>query len=598
MQVEAEREKDQDMHEKFECYCTKNVEALQKSIAELNDSIPRIEAAIKEAESSGSGVAAELEQHKQDRADAKDAIEKATAQRESEASAFAKLSGDLKANIAACSKAIDAITKGMAGSFLQSAAASSLRKLVLSSSLGRFDRETLTAFLSTREGYAPGSGEIVGILKQLLENMEGDLKEATDAENAAIAEFEGLVAAKKKEIAAATEAIEAKTERAGELAVKVVNLKNDLSDANDELADDSKYLAELKKQCADSGSEYEKRQEMRSQELVAIAETIKILNDDDALDLFKKTLASPSLLQLVKSDQQTRDDALAALQGVKGAKHPQTGFIQLALLGKKVGFEKIIKMIDDMVVTLGKEQDDDDTQRDWCNKEFDVSEDKQKDLKRTISGLDSQIEEATNGIATLKDEVAALVQGIKELDAAVAEASETRKAEHADFVQTGAENNAALQLLEVAKNRLNKFYNPTTYKAPPKRELTEEERLYVASGGVLTTPAPGGIAGTGIAVFPQLDASSDVAPPAPPETMGAYTKRDSSGPIALIDSLKSDLEKDIQEAEFDEKTAQEDYEEMMATSAEKRATDSKSITEKESQEAEFDEKTAQEDYEE
>ena len=109
-----------------------------------------------------------------------------------------------------------------------------------------------------------------------------------------------------------------------------------MSDANDELADDTKYLAELKKQCADSGSEYEKRQEMRSQEVVAIAQTIKILNDDDALDLFKKTLASPSLLQVVKSDQQVRDDALAELQSVKGSKHAQTGFIQLALDRKSV----------------------------------------------------------------------------------------------------------------------------------------------------------------------------------------------------------------------------------------------------------------------
>merc|ERR1719482_1166816 len=103
----------------------------------------------------------------------------------------------------------------------------------------------MTEFLSTstQQGYAPASGEIVGILKQLLENMEGDLKEATDTENAAIEEFNGLVAAKKKEIAAATEAIEAKTARAGEGAVQLVNLKNDLADAQDSLADDTKYLA-------------------------------------------------------------------------------------------------------------------------------------------------------------------------------------------------------------------------------------------------------------------------------------------------------------------------------------------------------------------
>jgi len=227
-EVEAEIKKDEDMHEKFECYCKVQTKNLDDSIAALKEKIPQIEADIKECEAGNGRIAAELEQHKKDRADAKDAIDSATAQRNKEADAFGKLSGDLKANIAACSKAIDAISKGMGAAFLQSATASTLKRLVVSSSLSRYERETLTEFLSTQSatGYAPASGEIVGILKQLLENMEGDLKEATDTENAAIAEFEGLVAAKKKEIQAATEAIEAKTERAGEGAVQLVNLKN------------------------------------------------------------------------------------------------------------------------------------------------------------------------------------------------------------------------------------------------------------------------------------------------------------------------------------------------------------------------------------
>merc|ERR1719506_1011001 len=297
-------------------------------------------------------------------------------------------------------------------------------------------------------------------------------------------------------------------------------------------------------------------------------------------------MPSPALLQVTRSDKDLRQQALMALGKTNG---PQMSFIALALQGKKAGFEKVIKLIDEMVVTLGAEQKDDDTQRDWCNKEFDTSDDKEKDTKRAIAGLETQIAETSDAISTLTSELEALAQKIKDLDAMVAEATDTRKAEHALFVQTSAENNAALQLLEVAKNRLNKFYNPKLYKAPPKRELTEEERLYVASGGVLTTPAPGGIAGTGIAVFAQVRAHTDdddeVAPPPPPETMGAYTKKDSSGPVALIDGLKNDLEKDIQAAEFDEKDAQEEYEDMMAKSAEKRATDSKTITEKEEQKA-------------
>ena len=67
---------------------------------------------------------------RKDRADAQEAVASATKQREKEAAEFASESTEDKANIAACSKAIDAIVKGMAGSFLQSDAASALRNLV------------------------------------------------------------------------------------------------------------------------------------------------------------------------------------------------------------------------------------------------------------------------------------------------------------------------------------------------------------------------------------------------------------------------------------------------------------------------------------
>merc|ERR1719263_1113428 len=157
-------------------------------------------------------------------------------------------------------------------------------------------------------------------------------------------------------------------------------------------------------------------------------------------------------------------------------------------------------------------------------------------------------------------------------------------------------NNAAVQLLELAKNRLNKFYNPALYKEPERRELTEEERIYVNSGGAdprdaeEAAVAGTGIAGTGIAVFAQLKMKygDDAAPPPPPETVDAYTKKDASGPGALIEKLKNDLEKEMQAAEMDEKQSQKDYEEMMADSANQRHTDSKSITEKDAQKADLE----------
>merc|ERR1719316_1938474 len=96
------------------------------------------------------------------------------------------------------------------------------------------DRDVLSSFLmggsSGSHRYAPASGEIVGILKQMKDTMEKDLKEVIAQEETAKADFEALVTAKEKEIAQATKAIEEKIKRGGEVAIEVVNLKEDLED--------------------------------------------------------------------------------------------------------------------------------------------------------------------------------------------------------------------------------------------------------------------------------------------------------------------------------------------------------------------------------
>merc|ERR1719298_270097 len=448
---------------------------------------------------------------------AKKAIADATAQREKEAAEFASESTEEKADLEKHKADREAAKKAIAGMFLQSDAASALRNLVLNrESLDRRSRRTLSEFLSTssQAGYAPASGAIVGILKQLLEDMEKELGDITKTEDAAIADFESLVAAKEKEIAAATEAIEMKLEKNGEMAVKIVNLKNDLEDAQESLGEDTKFLAELKKGCATAGADYDSRVKARAEELVAVQETIKILNDDDALDLFKKTLPSPALLQM-RSERSVREEALTAMQDAIKKNPQQFGFIELALQGKKVSFDKVIKMMDDMVVLLGEEQKDDDKQKAWCETEFETSEDKEVDLKHKLEGVTAAIEEMSGSIDTLKGEIKALEDGIVALDKSVAEATETRKAEHEEFVTVTAQNNAAVQLLGVAENRLNKFYNPAAYKPPQRRELTEEERIYVQSGGAdprdaeEAAAAQTGIAGTGVTVLASIRAATN-----------------------------------------------------------------------------------------
>jgi chromosome segregation ATPase len=274
--------------------------------------------------------------------------------------------------------------------------------------------------------------------------------------------------------------------------------------------------------------------------------------------------------------------------------------ILLSLSGKKADFSKVIKMIDEMLAMLAAEQVDDEEKKTYCLKEFDVSDDKKKELEFMMEVTATNIEKAKEALAKLAEEIEALIAGITKLDQEVAEATEQRKAENAEFKDLMAADSAAKQLLEIAKNRLNKFYNPSLYneklnpKHVDKADLSAEDRIVVEMGNpddIVTTTQPGGIADTGVTVFAQIrghsHAAQQVAPPPPPETWDAYTKKgqESTGVIAMIDLLIKDLVLEMTEAETEEKEAQKDYEALMADSAEKRAADSKTLADKEQEKA-------------
>merc|ERR1719333_625333 len=241
-----------------------------------------------------------------------------------------------------------------------------------------------------------------------------------------------------------------------------------------------------------------------------------------------------------------------------------------------------------MTEVLKKEQIEDDEKKEYCEEQFDITEDKKKELELDIGDKEKAIDETNEGITTTTAEIDALEDGITALDKSVAEATEQRKKEHEEYSALMAANGAAKELILFAKNRMNKFYNPKLYKPPPKRELTEEERITLNMGGTLApTNPPGGIAGTGIG-FEQTGSGSIAAPPPPPEAgIGEYKKKgeESGGVIQMMDNLKADLQKEITEMEVTEQNAQEDYETMVKDAADTRAADSLSIEEKETAKA-------------
>merc|ERR1719301_132051 len=417
----------------------------------------------------------------------------------------------MKSNIGSMAGALDALKKGLSAALLQTSTGNVLRNIISHSPAVRpSQRSLLMSFLESGSTEQGGSDTIIGIVEQMKETMEADLADAEKSEAESKSTFETLMTTKKGEIEAAGKAIETKSARTGEVAVAVVQDKADLEKTTKAVEEDTDFKRNLAGACATKQKEWDARQKLRAEEVAAISETIEMLNGDDALELFKKTM--PSAAALVQTSTATRSQMRRAKSLIEKAMMTDKAHTvnrHLILAALKSGTGGLDKVKDEAKAT---EQD--------------------------VGDLSAAIDEQRDTIAAIGSEIEALKKGLEDLDKSVAEATEQRKDEHSDYIDESASNQAAVDLLGMAKNRLNKFYNPTLYKEP--EEEPEEDS------------------------FAQL-AIRRAAPGPPPEMpSGEYKKSESSdGVINMIDEMVKDVEDDMAEAKRDEAEAQKDYEQDM-----------------------------------
>jgi uncharacterized protein YlxW (UPF0749 family) len=591
-EIEGEGAKEKELFDKFMCYCSGSKGELTAAIDKTKAEIDEFSAKLKSESAEKAQTAQDLIKHKSDRESATADLEEATVLRNKENAAYEEAVADVETNLKGLAGAIPALEKGMGGaSFVQLPVASQIRKLVEASpNMDEMDKKSVVSFLEQSGDYVPASGQIVGILKAMEDDMKKSLEDTKAEEAKAVTGYGELKASKESEVELASEAIETKTARAGELAVSVVQTQDALDDATKELADTQKFVATLASQCGTKEAEWAARQKARAEEVAAISEAIGIMNDDDALDVFKKAIPSAlfqeqglGLLQK-GNDRSTRiQKTLGLLSSGTRFRSPQMSLLLFTLRSKlrltqRQGvkqFEEIVKMIDDMVTLLGKQQAEDDKQKTWCEGEFEKSADEDAAAKTSKAAIAAEIGELGDEIAELIESVNVLKSEVAELDKTVADATEARKEDHAAYVESMQLSEVAVGLIGKAKNRLQKFYNPTLYKAAPKTENTMEEKIIEAG------------------TFVQLHSDTDVAPPPPPDTFsGSVEKKSekSAGVMGLMDMITKELENSMKDSQYEEKTATKEYGDLMADSQTSRAQDSKSIVDKEAAKATLEEK--------
>jgi len=325
--------------------------------------------------------------------------------------------------------------------------------------------QSASAFMQARHGeryypsYTAQSGEVMGVMKQLKEEMEGDLSEAQKIEQQRAAAFAELRAAKTKEIEEGEKMEELKEDELATTDNDLAEAKEDLGQTEAALSEDQKFMMNLKKTCAEAATNFEARSKARLAEITAVSETISILTADDARDAMKGTFSFIQLSSQHQRGNSARRHKAAALLKNIARKIKNPGMIALATSVELDAFTKVKKAIDDMISMLKIEQEDEVKKKDWCKVELQTNEMstmKTEDLK---ADLEAKIAELASKIKTLAEEIDTAKQSIVQLQLNLQRATEDRKSENIDFQKTMEDQTMTIEVLHAALDKLATYYD-------------------------------------------------------------------------------------------------------------------------------------------
>jgi hypothetical protein len=577
--LEKERAADEELKSKMDCWCKTNEEEKNGAVKVANGRIDQLVADIQKHSGLSAQLKAEIAQLGKEIAEGTAALETATEVRAKELEEFQANEQDLVGSLAAMKNAILVLSKHHS-SFLQGSAEvrTAVEAVLAKPSVLGDHRQTLQGFLQHKAGqpgrtnsgsYTPQSGAIFGILNQMKDEFEANLDQMQKDEAQAAADFAELKKAKTAEIAAGKAKLKEKTFGLADSDDFLADAKEDLTSTRDALASDVAFISDLRLRCQQSDKDWELRSKTRSDEIAAVSEVISMLSDDDAFDLFGKTVDSGSLPSFTQvSEKNVRSRLVSELQKVAR----KTGSLQLAALSahaKLDAFTKIKALIDDMVAVLKKDQEDEVKHRDFCVSEFDKNAVQTLNKENELKDLANLLESTAATMKTLAEEIAQHKADIKEMEKQMAKASEERELENKDYQTVIQDQIATQQILQKALKRLESFY---------KKSLVQVQE-----------PEPG------------------AAAPPPPPAMKPYKKsQGSSGVMTMIENVITDSAKSEKEARAAETDSQAGYEEFIKNSNAAIAhanneivtkTEGKADAEQTKVQAEIDQKSAMTDAE-
>merc|ERR1719158_2177870 len=489
-QLEKEAEEDEEVYETMGCWCETNDKEKTKAIADAESRIADLTAAIEEGTAASAKLNTEIANLDKEIAKNNQALDTATALRTKQLAEFNEEEKDMLMSISSLKSAVIALSKHHEAMLQDSDDTyekvvamfhDELRrhKDLLAEVITPKQRKAIDALEKSEDGvallqYAPASGEIFGILKQMKETFETNLAASQKEEMENQKAYEDLKAAKEEEIAAGTSLADTKTTTLATTDEKKAQDTEDLEDTQEGLAADTKFLANLKERCANMDSEYEERTKTRQLEIQAVSKALAFLSSDEAHDLFTRTF---NFVQVQSAAQSNRRAAVSAALSKAAQKFEDPRLSTLATQARLDAFTKVKKSIQDMVDKLIKEKKDEIKHKDFCVEELNNNERDTEMKERDKSDLIAKIDDLTMTIEKLAKEIEVLKAEIAELQVQMKRAGEDREKQNKEFQVVIADQRATQKLLEAALGILKGFYEKAALLQEQADAAAQEQYL-------------------------------------------------------------------------------------------------------------------------
>jgi len=471
-QLEKEAEEDEEVYEAMGCFCETNDKEKTKAIADAEQRIADLTAAIEEYTSKSAELNTQITHLTGEVAKNGKALDQATALRTKQLAEFNGEEKDMLQSISALKSAVVVLGKQNAASAMLQDSNTAINiavmlkdemtkhKSIIGDSISPEQMKAIKAFGKSPDAFlqadAPASGEIFGILKQMKETFEANLAASQKEEMTNQKAYEDVKAAKEEEIEAGQSMLDTKTVELGTVDEKNAMSKEDLDDTQNTLAADQEFLAALKEQCAALDAQYEERTKTRQAEIQATSKALAFLSSDEAHDLFSRSVGFTQVS--IRRNSVRRETVYAKLmETAKRLNDPRLS--TLAQQAKLDAFAKVKKSIQDMVDNLVKEKEDEIKHKDFCveelnnnERDIEMKERDKADKKAKIEDLEVTIDELSKAIEELK-------LAIAEMQVQMKRAGEDREKENKNFQMEIADQRATQKLLNAALGVLKGFYD-------------------------------------------------------------------------------------------------------------------------------------------